>query len=65
MIIRFIAGLVGGFVLSIAALVGGAAYMAQNYDDGWIEALQFEQACQDPTVDKGTKAIECLDAQRR
>jgi hypothetical protein len=62
--IRFFAGLLGGFVLAIAALFAGAAYIGQSDNDGWIEAVQFEQACQDPTVE-GSKRIECHDGQRR
>ena len=62
--IRFFAGLVGGFVLAVAALFVGAAYMGQSDDEGWTEAVQFEQACQDPAVE-GSKKIECRDAQRR
>jgi hypothetical protein len=62
--IRFFAGLVGGFVLSIAALFAGAAFMGQSDDDSWIEAVQFERACQDPAVE-GSKKIECRDAQGR
>ena len=57
--LKFFAGLVLGICLSFAATSWAAGVFGSGTLSGWSVTKDGEEVCSDPTVDTGSKEIEC------
>jgi hypothetical protein len=56
---RFIAGIVIGLVLGVAATSYAAGIFGEGTLSGWSVTKDGEEVCSDPSVDTSAKEIEC------
>ena len=56
---KFIAGLILGTFLSFAATSWAAGVFGSGTLSGWTVTKDGEEVCSDPSVDTGSKEIEC------
>jgi hypothetical protein len=57
--VKFIAGLILGTFLSFAATSWAAGVFGSGTLSGWSVTKDGEEVCSDPSVDTGSKEIEC------
>jgi hypothetical protein len=56
---KFLAGLILGVFLSLAATSWAAGVFGSGTLSGWTVTKDDEEVCSDPSVDAGSKEIEC------
>ena len=56
---KFLAGLIVGISLSLAASSWAAGVFGSGSLSGWTVTKDGEEVCSDPSVDTGAKEIEC------
>jgi hypothetical protein len=57
--LKFLAGLILGISLSLAASSWAAGVFGSGTLSGWTVNKDGEEVCSDPSVDTGSKEIEC------
>jgi hypothetical protein len=57
--LKFIAGLILGVFLSFTATSWAAGVFGSGTLSGWTVTKDGEEVCSDPSVDTGSKEIEC------
>jgi hypothetical protein len=57
--LKFFAGLILGIFLSLAASSWAAGVFGSGTLSGWSVTKDGEEVCSDPSVDVGSKEIEC------
>jgi hypothetical protein len=58
-VLKFFAGLILGMSLSLAASSWAAGVFGSGTLSGWSVTKDGEEVCSDPSVDTGSKEIDC------
>ena len=56
---KFIAGVMLGLILGMSATAWAAGVFGSGTLSGWSVTKDGEEVCSDPSVDTGSKEIEC------
>ena len=57
--LRFVAGVIVGLAIGVAASGWAATCIGYGDLNGWTVTVDGEEACSDPSVNTGSKEIEC------